>query len=278
VNTFLLAAVAIALVAFLVFNRKRRGAAGAAPAKEPSRASSRGRGLKRGRGRKIDGYPDVSEAPATAVAETAASRTVAPVLEPLPPAETVADPITPVPSAAAMADWGFDEMIVEPGWPLPGEMSASGWPGEGATPNAPVAAPTPAEPVAVDDTPVDEASTGEWTMPSTEPYAAAEAPLADPETAFDAGDDAPAMEAWVPGMTEVEPVTLPEPEPADTAAEAAFDAAFAPAGAPEEQQLVWTESVSAEPAPTESDSTGSDSPESISSEPVSTGFDAPVDE
>ena len=33
----------------------------------------------------------------------AASRTVAPVLEPLPPAESVADPIAPVPSAAAIA-------------------------------------------------------------------------------------------------------------------------------------------------------------------------------
>ncbi|HTI34519.1 MAG TPA: hypothetical protein VL422_12640, partial [Miltoncostaea sp.] len=140
-NTFLLAAVAIALVAFLLFNRKRQKSAGPAPARESSRAGSRGRGLKRGRGKKIDGYPEMSEAPATAVAETAASRTVAPVLEPLPPAEAVADPIVPVPSTSAVADWGFDEMIVEPGWPLPGEMSAAGWPGEAAASAAPAASP-----------------------------------------------------------------------------------------------------------------------------------------
>lgn len=282
-NTFLLAAVAIALVAFLVFNRKRQAAAGAAPDKEPTRASSRGRGLKRGRGRKIDGYPEMSEAPATAVAETAASRTVAPVLEPLPPAESVADPISPVPSAAAIADWGFDEMIVEPGWPLPGEMSAAGWPGDVAMASAPVAAPavalaSVAEPVAVDEAPVDEASTGEWTMPSAEPYAASEPSTAEPLPAVATDADAPAMEAWVPGMTEVEPVTLPEPEPADAAAEAESEAAFAPA---EEPQLVWTdpvaaESISPESIPPESNwttstSTGSEPIGSEATEPDAPG-------
>ena len=79
-NTFLLAAVAIGLVAFLVFNRRRQAAAGAAPAKEraPKRSRTRGRAKTRRDGT-IQGYPDPApEAAAAAMAETAASHTLSP--------------------------------------------------------------------------------------------------------------------------------------------------------------------------------------------------------
>jgi DNA-binding MarR family transcriptional regulator len=246
VNTFLLAAVAIALVAFLLFNRKRQKSAGAAPAKESSRAGSRGRGLKRGRGKKIDGYPEMSEAPATAVAETAASRTVAPVLEPLPPAEAVADPIVPVPSASAVADWGFDEMIVEPGWPMPGEI-AGAWPAAAPAPEPPVSAPTVAvaveEPLAPDPL-ADDAATGEWEMPAVDaPPAPDHAPWVEDDSRQ---DGEPAMEAWVPGVSEVEPVVVPEPEPEAEPAPEPEPEPIAPAEPEPEPEpaLVW-----ADPAP-----------------------------
>jgi DNA-binding MarR family transcriptional regulator len=249
VNTFLLAAVAVGLVAFLVFNRKRQGSAGAAPADERASAPSRARGRGRGRSRRggtIQGYPDpVREATAAATAETAASRTLTPVLEPLPAAAPAPPPAEPAPPGT---DWGFDEMIVEPGWPMPGEI-AGAWPAAAPAPApapAPVAAvdPAPADvgaPVALADEPVAaEAVTGEWEMPVADAQ-----PVAEPAAWPEPGDapepeagaaDEPAMEAWVPGVSEVEPVVLPEPEPA---------AAF-PSEAPVEDEpaLVW-----ADPAP-----------------------------
>lgn len=189
-NTFLLAAVALGLVAFLVIRRKRQAAAGAA------------------------------------------------------------------------ADWGFDEMIVEPGWPMPGEIAGT-WPGGAPAPEAPLAAP----PVAVaeaealdprDDAIADEV-TGEWTMPATTPYATQE-----PEPVADVLEDAPAypdaeadadagasMEAWVPGVSEAEPVASPEPEPEpELAPEPAPLAVVDPEPLPQapaadpEPVLVW-----ADPAP-----------------------------
>jgi len=236
VNTFLLAAVAIGLVAFLVINRRRQAAAGAAPATERAPKAPRSRGLGRTRREAtIQGYPAaVPEAPAVATAETAAAGTGSPVLEPLPaaaPAPPPAEPATPV------GDWGFDEMIVEPGWPMPGEIAGT-WPAGAPAAEAPVAAP----PVAVEEPPapqhepdVDDAVTGEWEIPTAHAQ-----PVPDdiPWVEREAEEgDAPAMEAWVPGVSEVEPVVLPEPE-AEVEPEP-----VAPADA--EPALVW-----AGPAPT----------------------------
>ncbi len=258
-NTFLLAAVAIGLVAFLVINRKRQAAAAGAPADEraPKRSRSRGRAKTRRDGT-IQGYPDtVPEGPtAAAVAEAAASRTLAPVLEPLPAAAPAPPPAEPV--APPAGDWGFDEMIVEPGWPMPGEM-AGAWPGGAPAADAPAAPVAPApvaveEPVAVQDDPVADEPTGEWAMPETASYAAPEPdpaavePQADIPWEEPAADAEPAMEAWVPGVSEVEPVVLPEPEEVVEAPE--------PVEAVEEPVLVW-----ADPEP----------------EPVATPEAAPID-
>ena len=223
-NTFLLAAVALGLVAFLVIRRKRQAAAGAEPATQraPRRARTRARAQTR-RGRSRQGYPDaVPEEPAAAaMAETAASRALSPVLEPLPPAAPAPPPAEP---AGAAADWGFDEMIVEPGWPMPGEIAGT-WPGGAPAAEAPLAAPpvAVAEAEALDprDDVIADGVTGEWTMPATTPYA-----MQEPEPVADVPEDAPAypdaeadadagasMEAWVPGVSEAEPVASPEPEP-----------------------------------------------------------------
>ncbi len=136
-NTFLLAAVAIGLVAFLVIKRRRESGSAAAPATPRARTASRVRG-RRGAER-IQGYPEATAEPVAAAAETAAS-TLSPVLEPLPVASAPA-PVAPL-QTAVPADWGFDEMIVEPGWPMPGEMAAA-WPGDGAVAPAPAPAPAP---------------------------------------------------------------------------------------------------------------------------------------
>ncbi|MGE0029429.1 MAG: MarR family transcriptional regulator [Thermoleophilia bacterium] len=250
-NTFLLAAVALGLVAFLVIRRKRQAAAGAAPAAEraPRAPRLRGRGKTRRDGT-IQGYPDaVAEGPtAAAVAEAAASRTLSPVLEPLPPAAPAPPPAEPAVPAGSPGDWGFDEMIVEPGWPMPGEIAGT-WPSGAPTTEPPLAGPpiAVAEPVAVaepaaprDDAVADQV-TGEWAMPTTTTtptYAAPEADPVDdapqPEAAYaEAEPDAdPAMEAWVPGVSEVEPVVLPDSEP------------DAPAADPE-PVLVWADAAPA---------------------------------
>ena len=251
-NTFLLAAVAIGLMAFLIISRRRRAAAGDAPAKERSpRSRSRSRGKSKGGA--IKGYPE----PAAAAAETAASRTLSPVLEPLPAAavDPVAPPVPPPPMAGGIGDLGFDEMIVEPGWPMPGEMAGT-WPADSPLANAPLApappvepAPAPASEPAVAE--ADDATTGEWTMTATEPYdepepeAFAPEPVAEAAYASD-GEAEPAMEAWVPGVSEVDPVVLLEPEPLpDPEPEPEPFAAPAP-----EPELVWADPApAAEPDP-----------------------------
>jgi DNA-binding MarR family transcriptional regulator len=240
VNTFLLAAVAIGLVAFLVFNRKRHAAAGAAPvAKVTSASRARGRGRAR-RGGTIQGYPDpVAEDPAAATAETAASRTLSPVLEPLPAAAAAPPPAEP---ATPAADWGFDEMIVEPGWPMPGEI-AGAWPAAAPAPEPPVSAPVVAveEPLAPDPL-ADDAATGEWEMTAVDaPPAPDNAPWVEDDSRQ---DGEPAMEAWVPGVSEVEPVVLPEPEPEAEPAPEPEPEPIAPAEPEPEPALVW-----ADPAP-----------------------------
>ena len=180
------------------------------------------------------------------------------MLEPLPAAEPVPPPAE---SATAAADWGFDEMIVEPGWPMPGEIAGS-WPGGAPVAEPPVAAPPVAEPAVQD---VTDAVTGEWVMPDPHP---APAPYAEPasqpvaEEAFPEAPEAevepgPVMEAWVPGVSEVEPVVLPEPQAIDPVDETPVDAL--PVVDPEEPEpaLVWADPAPAvEPEPVEDEVAG----------------------
>ena len=218
-NTFLLAAVALGLVSFLMISRKRRAAAGSSPAESRSPGRSRRR--------KAAAPAPAPTPPMTAMAETAASRTLSPVMD--------APPVAP--PAPSIQDWTPVEMIVEPGWPLPGEIAGTGtWPAGGPAP-APDPAPEP-DPVALAE---------EWTMP---PAIVAEAAPAEPEAppapeAYEppAREDAPelqdaaepAMEAWLPGVSEVEPVPAIEPlseiEPLVVASRPE----------PDPPALVWTE-------------------------------------
>ena len=172
-NTFVLLGLAIVLALFLVRSRSRRATPGS------SASPARSRGL---RGRR--------SAPAPAQPEPAAP--VAPAaFEPLPPAARPPDP-APRPS-----DWTPGEMIVEPGWPLPGEISGTWSGGPQAT----------SSPVPTLETPLAASTAGEETA-----AAAAPAPLADPSPADT--DAPPEDEAWE--MPAIAPVAADGPAEAAT--------------------------------------------------------------
>ena len=196
-NTFVLAIVAFGLVAFLILSRRRRAAAGSAPAERRPSGPSR----RRRRGSEAGPL-----APVAATAETAASRPPPPAFE-TPPLEGIAPPIP---------DWTpHDEMIVEPGWPLPGEIAGAWTTGGAGAAASPVAVEEPpASAPELEPEPDDLAD--DWTMPAV-PYA--EAP-AEPEPEFPAEPGFPAgpegveaSEAWVPGVSEVDAIAFAEPEP-----------------------------------------------------------------
>ena len=198
-NTFVLAIVAFGLVGFLILRRRRRAAAGSVPAdRRPSRPSFRRR----------RGSEPAPVAPAAAMAETAASRPPPPAFE-APPLERIAPPIP---------DWTpHDEMIVEPGWPLPGEIAGSWTTGSGSAASPVAVEEPPPSALEPDAEPDADDLADEWTMPT---IAYAEAP-AGPEPEFPAEPGVPAepegidadMEAWVPGVSEFEPIAFAEPEP-----------------------------------------------------------------
>ena len=265
-TTYLFIGLILLLAAYLV--RQRRARSGDDASTGPSRRHPPLRPPRRGRA--------PAPQPAMARAETAAAAPMS--REPLTPASreplTTPRPAGPPPADAAL-DWTPAETIVEPGWPLPGEI-AGGW---AAPPSVPLeTSPFPdgaAAPVAVlewEPTPKADAPAPPADPPAPDAEAGAGADLPSAEEwampSFDtpATDDAPAgPPLWVPGEAEVE---IPPSSPGDLDPTPWSDAPSSGAVASEQAAAA----VSA-PAPPDAPPTISWGPADALSDPASTTDD-----
>lgn len=254
-NTFVLIGLVLLLVGVLVANRRKR-AAGGSGASTSTRADRPARGLRRRREAPSQGlsapsaFPESSPfgdpspfGPPSPFAEPTPFDRPAPFAESAPVAAFAPQPAAvadiPVPPAAETAEWAAAETIVEPGWPLPGEIS-------GAWASAPAPAPAPA-PVAAGYGPGP--SVAEWETAATTTTtveappghaAAGDAAIAEAAEAWEMPAlspiaheaDAPPADAplWVPEAPAAQtPAPLWEPEPSSPVAEAP---AWTPEAAP----------------------------------------------
>ncbi len=243
VNTFVLLGLVVLLVLFLLRSRRRGRDSGAG-----DRPATRG-GIAFGRRRPDDpGLAPAAAAPFDPAPFgspfAAAPHAGAPVVDPAPgPAVAATRPASP----PDPSDWAPADMIVEPGWPLPGEIAGtwSSGPETAAAPVATVETPlaetaatlSPAEPVVEAD---------EWEMPALDPVPAGDAadepdqatgevPVWTPEP-----DGAPAAEdvpMWMPEpgaapAPDDAPAWIPDPGPA-TGPAAEADLAWAADAPPE---------------------------------------------
>lgn len=263
-TTYLFIGLILLLAAYLV--RQRRARSGDDATTGPSRQHPPLRPPRKGRA--------PAPEPAMARAETAAA---APMSRgPLTPASreplTTPRPAGP-PPADAILDWTPAETIVEPGWPLPGEI-AGGWAAPPSVPlettpfpdgaAAPVAvlewepAPQADAPAAPADAPVPDAeadlpSAEEWAMPPFDAPSTGDAPAGPP--------------LWVPGEAEVEiPPSSPgeldqalwsdAPSSGAVASEQSAAAVSAPAPLDEPPAISWGPSDAlSDPAPATGDDT-----------------------
>lgn len=261
-TTYLFIGLILLLAAYLV--RQRRARPGDDASTGPSRQHPPLRPPRKGRA--------PAPQPAMARAETAAAAPMS--REPLTPASreplTTPRPAGP-PPADPVLDWTPAETIVEPGWPLPGEI-AGGW---AAPPSVPLeTSPFPdgaAAPVAVlewEPTPQGDAPAS----PADPPDPGAEADLPSAEEwampPFDApatGDAPSGPPLWVPGEAEVEippsspgdadqPLWSDAPSSGAVASEQSAAAVSAPAPLDEPPTISWGPSDAlSDPAPAAGD-------------------------
>jgi DNA-binding MarR family transcriptional regulator len=220
----------IALLALLVV-RRRKNAAGSAEPASP-RAAKRPKAKRPKRAKRARAAAPQTSRAAEELAATAAMAESRP--EPL--AAPIPQPASPPPPAGDDApgrSWGIDEVVAEPGWPMPGDAT-SFWPDhEDASQPAPGPADgatsdtdwTAEPPVAADETGPEPAAESWLDLPGT---------WGDPEPETAPADDAPAAEApaedepdwggaWAANdMPAFEPLAdapaterLPEPAPAE---------------------------------------------------------------
>jgi len=202
VNTFVLLGLVVALALFLVRSRTR-ASGDDAPVTRPARGLGR-------RGRRAEPEPaPVAESPPAFVSAPS------PFASPVETFTSTPAPLTPpapfTPAAPAVSDWAPEVTIVEPGWPLPGEISGV-WTGSRATPPAEAPAFAGAHETAATSAPMVELSDPapaadpdpepaptSWEMPALAPLAPPPAPVALDATT--GGAPPP----WVPGAVEVTP-------------------------------------------------------------------------
>jgi DNA-binding MarR family transcriptional regulator len=225
-NTYLIIGLILVLVGVLFYSRRKRAA---------------------------DAADDITAAavPAPAPSPTLAPASQAPLPRPAAPRDDIAP--APVHAPPPPSNWIPEETIVEPGWPLPGEISgnwspvtthdgAAGAVREEASPaTAVVDPPAPAPEPAPVTAPV--AAADEWLMPVSPdvawPAPAEETPVAlataPPEPAFAAES---AATTWDPPLAEMDtPVWTPPPSPTWPVAE------------PEAASVAVAEPEDAPPAP-----------------------------
>ncbi len=187
-NPILIILVVVALVGLLVYRRKR-GASASSTDATPAPA------------------PFVETTP---VRSAPVSSGPAPLARPAPVVEDMAPPAASRPTPPPPSNWVPDETIIEPGWPLPGEIAGAWSPtttdtgASAAVRDEPVAAISPVPPPVAQAPVVEQAappSADEWLMPESSPV----------EWTPGAEDIAPISEVFpVAEPHEVEP----EPEPA----------------------------------------------------------------
>ncbi|WP_217923831.1 MarR family transcriptional regulator [Miltoncostaea oceani] len=243
-NTFVLLGLAAALALFLLRSKRRRAGGDADPTPSPARP---GRGI--GRRRR-----------AAAPEPVAADHVTSPFASPAPfapPASggfgavetfTPAEPVrSPFPATPAPTDWAPAETIVEPGWPLPGEIAGTwtGGPESSPAPVATVEAPVAHAETAATATHAPPRSSDSWEMPALTPV--------DPITpqAHPVGDEPSGPPAWIPGAVDATPAW-----PAAEDAPPAWDpGADAPPPAPDAPAVQWSHAdavpAAGEPVPPE---------------------------
>lgn len=246
-NPLLIIVVIVALVGLLVYRRKR----GATASK------------------------DAGPSPMPAVDPAPTSSAPVPLARPADVTTGVAStPMARPSSPPPPSNWVPEETIVEPGWPLPGEISGAWSPvttdtgAAAAVRDAPVPAVAPVEAQA----PVAEIaaveSADEWLMPESAPVAWSPgtefiAPVSDPEPEPEpepayaapvyAADEA-AVTTWdvpAPAAVATEPEIAPEIEAAGSEVGAEAEAElplWTPVAGPEPEPVLWTLDAPAEPA------------------------------
>jgi DNA-binding MarR family transcriptional regulator len=252
VTTYLFIGLILLLAAYLVRARRTKGDG------SPSLIAPRERAPR---------APVASPTPmpaAMAVAESAAAHAAPPRADAPPPAR-------PAPAADPALDWTPGETIVEPGWPLPGEISG-GWSTAPSSPPATFTEPAPVvEWQPVDPSPAPGDAPGEaelpgaeeWAMPALDasgggadtgasgpPLWTPEGPLADTDAPIDASaiwlDEPAAASApadagavgWQPEIAEVPDAPPLEWSSPDAAAET-----------PDTSELAWAAGPSIAPEP-----------------------------
>ncbi len=233
VTTYLFIGLILLLAAYLVNARRGRG------------DGSAGATLRRPRASRAPAMPPPPIPAAVAVAESAAAHAPARV-----------DAVRPGPIAEPPMSWSPEETIVEPGWPLPGEISG-GWstaPSSGSPtfsepdPPPPVVEwqPMAAAPPEGADAPVAGAElpvAGEWAMPAVDAAdsAGSSPPMWIPEPAVTApaAEDAVRDEA---GAIDPSAIWLAEPAATSAPVDAGI-AAWQPetADVPDAPPLEWTD-------------------------------------
>ena len=187
-NPILIILVVVALVGLLVYRRKRGASASAAGTAAPT--------------------PFVETAPAPPAPVHSAP---APLARPAAVIEDVSAPPASRPAPPPPSNWIPDETIVEPGWPLPGEISGAWSPvttdsgASAAVRDEPVAAISPVPPQPEQAPVVEQAApprADEWLMPESAPV----------EWTPGAEDIAPIREVF-PVAEPQEVDVAPEPEP-----------------------------------------------------------------
>lgn len=231
-NTFVLLGLAAALALFLLRSKRRRaGATDTDPTPSPARP---GRGFGR---RRVSATPD----PVPADHAPSPFSSPAPLAAPGPaggfgPVETFtpAEPArSPFPATPAPSDWAPAETIVEPGWPLPGEIAGTwtGGPEASAAPVATVEAPAAHAETAATATHAPLRSSDSWEMPALTPV--------DPITpeAHPAGGEPSGPPAWTPGAEDAAPAWPPAEDALPVWSPDAPDAPAPDADAP---AVAWT--------------------------------------
>ena len=294
-NTFVLIGLVLLLVGVLVANRRKRavGRVSDTPARGASRPT---RGLRRRRPDPasqepvaVSAFPEPSPfgdpspfGPPSPFGDPSPFAESAPVVIPLSSPETppMPPPAHAPPPAADASDWAPHETIVEPGWPLPGEISGAWSSGPDAAP-APRAALAGAAPsVAGWETAATATATADAPVLDAEPAGAAIAEAAEAweMPALSPLADGPAMhEAPVAADRDIEPTTplwVPEAAPLGEASTPAWE----PASSSSAPAPVWVPEAApaAEPWEAASEEPVVPEPAAVEAVPVAPPAGVPV--
>jgi len=249
-NPILIILVVVALVGLLVYRRKR-GAGASSSDTTPVPA------------------PVVESAPVRSAPVHSAPT---PLARPVPVVEDMAAPAASRPTPPPPSNWVPDETIIEPGWPLPGEIAGawsptiSGTGASAAVRDEPVATISPVPPQVAQAPVVEQVApprADEWLMPESSPV------------------------EWAPGAEDIAPISevFPVAEPRELEAEPEPEPEFAAPGYAMSETAVttWDTTTALVEPEIEEPEPATELPlwnpvASIEPDPVMWSLDAPVEE